>query len=256
MSGDVDEARAFLREHAHYREDLALWRAVAQRLGGPVVDLGCAAGRVALALAEDGHEVWALDADPHMLSALAEEAAQRGPDVATRIQTHMADMRDFRLESPVPLVIAAMNTLQVMHDPDDHVACLTAVRSHLRDDGEFWFDVAMPDVADIVDSLGMMRMGGAFEDGAGGRTLHSSWYEEFDAVTQTVTYTLRVDHFDAAGTATTRLRRHTVHLFSPCEVQHLLARAGLRVLQAWGGFAGEPLEEPCTSQVYRCGVDA
>ena len=40
-----------------YREDLPLWRALADRAGGPVLDVGAGTGRVALDLARAGHEV-------------------------------------------------------------------------------------------------------------------------------------------------------------------------------------------------------
>lgn len=255
MTGDADAARAFAAEHAHYTEDLAMWTAAATASGGPVLDLGSASGRVALALARAGVEVWALDADPHMLTELAQAAAAEGAGVAARVRTVPGDMRAFSLEGRFPLALATMNTLQVLLDPADHAACLACVRRHLTGDGEFWFDVTLPDIADVVDQMGLVRAGHEHVDEATGeRWIHSSWYEAYDAATQTASYALRVDHVAADGTSRPRVRRHDVHLFAPAELTHLLARSGLRVLQAWGGFAGEPLEDGAAHQVYRCGV--
>ncbi|MGE3139883.1 MAG: class I SAM-dependent methyltransferase, partial [Thermoleophilia bacterium] len=80
-----DAARRFTAEHAHYTEDLAFWRATAARTGGPVLDLGCAAGRVAIPLARDGHEVWALDASLEMLAELGQRLAAEPAEVAGRV---------------------------------------------------------------------------------------------------------------------------------------------------------------------------
>ena len=67
-----DEARGFALEHAHYTRDIPFWRAAAARLGSPVLDLGCATGRVALPLARDGAEP-----DAALLQAAATEPLTR-----------------------------------------------------------------------------------------------------------------------------------------------------------------------------------
>lgn len=252
---DATESTRYLLEHAHYTEDLALWRAVAAAADGPVLDLGAAGGRVTLALAREGVEVVALDADPRMLAALETRLADEAADVAGRVSTLCADMRSFALETPVALVVAAMNTLQVLVGPDDQLACLDRVRAALRPGGEFWFDVAMPDVVDVQSSIGVVRAGDLYTDPATGVHLaHSFWFEWVDPVTQTAQFTHRIDEIGPGGAARVFLRHHEVHIFTPVELRHLLARAGFEVLQAWGDFAGAPLEAGADRQVYRCGV--
>jgi SAM-dependent methyltransferase len=253
LAAGADEAARFAAEHAHYAPDLPLWRAVAGRLGGPVLDLGAATGRVAIPLAEDGHEVWAVDADHRMLAQLAQRAAAAGTEVAQRIRTVPADLRALSLGVRVPLAVAAMNTLQLLLEPEEQLRALRGVREHLAPGGEFWFDVVMPDAGEITASLGVVRSDGVHPDPeSGGLLVRTAWYEGWDAVTQTAEYTVRIDAVAADGAMTTRLRMHRVHLFTPPELGHLLARAGLEPLQCWGGFAGEPLEDGALHQVYRC----
>lgn len=256
MTPDRDAASRFLIEHAHFDEDLPLWRAVARERGGAVLDLGCAAGRVTLPLLEDGHEVWAVDADPAMLSEVAYGAAAMGPRASQRLCTVLADMTDFTLGTRVRLAIAAMNTLQVLLDPADQLACLECVRDHLEPDGgEFWFDVALPDLADVAGSLGLVRAEGHHRDEAGGRTLwHSAWFQDLDTVTGTAAFTHRVEEVSDDGTVRQWHREHVVHLYTAPELTHLLARAGFRVLQTFGDFSGSDLEPGAERQVYRCGV--
>lgn len=254
---ETSEAARYLLEHAHYVDDLPLWRAVAASASGPVLDLGAAAGRVCLEMAREGATVIALDADPRMLASLEARAGAEPPDVAARISTVCADMRTFTLDHPVACVLATMNTLQVLLTAEDQLACLERIRVVLAPGGELWFDVAMPDVVDAQSSVGTVRMGDVHTDPSTGRRLvHSFWFDWVDPVTQTVQFTHRVDEIAPDGAARAFLRHHEVHIFTPVELRHLLARAGFEVLQAWGDFAGAPLEPGAERQVYRCGVAA
>lgn len=246
-------AERFAIEHAHYTEDLPYWRRLAHRLGSPVLDLGAAVGRVAIPVAADGADVWALDADPDMLAELGRRLADVGGSVAGRVHPVHGDLRSFALGRRFALVLMAMNTFQVLLAPEDQLACLRACRDHLLPTGELAFDVALPDVAEVTGTLGLVRRTGEHEDEERAVTLlHSASYDAYDPVSQTLRFTTVIDDRDAAGAVTRHLRRHTVHLFVPSELRHLLARAGLEVVEAGGDFEGGPLEAGSQRQIYRC----
>ena len=52
-------------------DDIELSLALAERTGGPILELGAGSGRIARPLAEAGHAVTAVDIDPAMLARLA-----------------------------------------------------------------------------------------------------------------------------------------------------------------------------------------
>jgi SAM-dependent methyltransferase len=254
---DDDEARRFAAEHAHYDEDLTFWRHHAARLGGPVLDLGCATGRVAIPLARDGHEVWALDRSPAMLDELRRRLAEEDAAVAARVHPVEGDLAGFALGTRFRLVIVAMNTLQVLTDPDDRRAAFRSVAEHLAPGGELAFDVALPDAREIESSMGQERPGGRHRDAATGEVLtHSAWYDSWDPATHTLAFTLRIRSRGGRGPEREALRRHRVHLFTPDEIAGLLDEAGLRHLEASGGFDGRPLRPGGERQVHRAGVPA
>jgi len=78
-----------------YTADLPIWRDLADRAGGPVLELGAGTGRVALDLAGRGHEVTALDLEEELLRELAARAAAAGLPVSA---AH-ADAREIGLEA-------------------------------------------------------------------------------------------------------------------------------------------------------------
>jgi SAM-dependent methyltransferase len=248
-----DEARRFPREHAHYTEDLTFWRAHAGRLGSPVLDLGAATGRVAIPLARDGHEVWALDRSPDMLAELARRLGDEDPAVAARVHPVAGELQALALDRRFRLVIVAMNTLQVLTDPADRLAAMRGVREHLDPGGELIFDLALPDVEEIELSMGLERSSGRHHDPVSGEELvHSGWYDAWDPATQTLGFTLRILSSNGAGPPRETLRAHRVHLFTPGELADLLAQAGLEQVAVAGGFDGSPLSSASEIQIHRC----
>lgn len=112
-----------------YLADLPLWRALAAQYGGPVLDLGAGTGRVSIDLARHGHEVVALDVDPVLLA----ELDRRAGDLP--LSTVLGDARDFALRRRFALIIAPMQTVQLLGGPAARTGFLGCGRRHLTDDG-------------------------------------------------------------------------------------------------------------------------
>jgi SAM-dependent methyltransferase len=127
-------------ECAFYEADLALWRKLADEGGGPVLDLGCGTGRVALELAHYGHDVTGLDSDTELLAELARRARGHG----LRVDTICADARSFSLPGRFPLVISPMQVFQLLGGTDGRRAALTRAREHLEPGGRAAIALADP----------------------------------------------------------------------------------------------------------------
>jgi SAM-dependent methyltransferase len=117
-------------ECGSYRVDLAVWRKLAQRHPGSLLDIGAGTGRVALDLARAGHDVTAVDVDPVLLDALRTRAGR------LRIKAVCADARSLQLDrSDFSLCLAPMQTIQLLGGSAQREAFLRAARAHLRPDG-------------------------------------------------------------------------------------------------------------------------
>jgi SAM-dependent methyltransferase len=119
-------------ECGSYEADLPLWRELADGVAGPVLDVGAGTGRVALDLAARGVTVHALDVDEVLLAALRERAATRRLDVTA----HVGDARDFDLPGlRFPLILAPMQTVQLLGGADGRAGFLRAALRHLAPGG-------------------------------------------------------------------------------------------------------------------------
>jgi SAM-dependent methyltransferase len=126
-----------------YDLDLPLWRELADHEGSPVLDVGAGTGRVTLDLARRGHEVVALDRDPALLAALRARAGDLPVTTAT------ADAREIDLGRRFPLVIAPMQTLQLLGGREGRARFLARIREHLAPGG--LLAAALADALDTFD---------------------------------------------------------------------------------------------------------
>jgi SAM-dependent methyltransferase len=120
-------------ECAGYTADLPIWRELAERAGGPVLDLGAGTGRVTLDLAERGHALTALDSDPELLDELARRAEEGGLEV----RCIRGDARSLPETEPFALAIAPMQFLQIMGGPAERGRLLSGVAGGLAPGGVF-----------------------------------------------------------------------------------------------------------------------
>lgn len=114
-------------ECAAYDLDLPLWRELADAAGGPVLDIGCGTGRVALDLARRGCDVTAVDSDPELVRELASRARRR----TLRVKTIAADARSLDTGGTFALALAPMQVVQLLGGPEGRRAALGSVRRHL-----------------------------------------------------------------------------------------------------------------------------
>ena len=127
-------------ECAAYTADLDVWRELAAGADGPILDLGCGTGRVALDLAARGHEVTGLDSDPALVAALRVRARERDLPV----EAMPGDARSFDLGRTFALVISPMQVVQLLGGPDGRRSMFATVRRHLDAGGTFAAALANP----------------------------------------------------------------------------------------------------------------
>ena len=100
-------------------------------------DVACGTGSTAVALAQRGIRMFAVDLSPGMCRAAREKARRAG----VRVRVIPADMREFRLPEPVDLVTCEFDALNHVPEERDLARVARAVSRALRPGGHFYFDV-------------------------------------------------------------------------------------------------------------------
>ena len=118
-------------ENGAYDADLPLWRELALGAGGPVLEVGCGTGRVALDLARHGHHVLGVDIEPAFVEALRERAAGRDLEASAQV----GDVRDLEVNGEFALIIAPMQTVQLLESAEERLAALGSMRKQLAPRG-------------------------------------------------------------------------------------------------------------------------
>lgn len=216
--------------------DVDWFRALASGTGGPVLELGCGSGRIAVALAADGHAVVGLDRSPAMLA----RAAARARTVGVDARFVGGDLGDFRLADRFALVIVPFNTF-LMVRPDDRRALLARIREHLGPGGQLALDVFQPDPERIAGFDGGVLDEGSYRDEQTGERV--TFFTSSRATVDRTTQTLRIDVVGKDGAVRRHERLLTLHFLYRREAELLLEAAGFEILSVHGDREGTPVDE-------------
>ena len=120
--------------------DINFFVKYAKKLGSPILDLAAGTGRVSFKLAEDGHEVVALERSPSMLEVAQQKLKIANQIIATNITLIEGDMTRFNLARRFPLVIIP-NSFGHALATEEQLSALQCIHNHLSDNGVFILDL-------------------------------------------------------------------------------------------------------------------
>lgn len=122
-------------ECGHYAADLALWSGLGAEAAGPVLELGCGSGRVALHLAEQGQAVTGLDRSPALIAELRRRAEESG--LAAKAVVGDARELELVLDGGFAAIIAPMQLAHLLGGRSGRLRMLTGIAARLRPGGVF-----------------------------------------------------------------------------------------------------------------------
>jgi SAM-dependent methyltransferase len=141
--------------HFGWSADLAHYEALATevrtRCDAPILEGAVGSGRVALHLARAGHVVHGIDRDKAMLAALAERISAEPAHVRERLSFAEGDLRALP-DGPRGLVFAALNSIGLLHEPDDLAAFFSSAARVLVPGGRLAFDIWRPDPTTLAQA--------------------------------------------------------------------------------------------------------
>ncbi|MCC7542234.1 MAG: methyltransferase domain-containing protein [Deltaproteobacteria bacterium] len=249
-----EDAASYDRAYRRRRHDVAYYREVARTFGGPILELGVGTGRVAIALARDGHEIVGVDRMKPMLDRARAKLAKETRATRDRIELLRGDLRTLRLRRRFPLILSPFHVLQHLYRRDDWERALATVRAHLAPRGRFVFDVLFPDPRWLCrDPYRLYRLPDVTVPETG-RRVHYRESFDYDPVAQVLVIQM---HFVDPAIERGRPGHHrwaplTHRQLFPQELETLLHYNGFAIEERHGGFANEPLDDRAVQQVVVC----
>lgn len=201
---------------------------------GPVLELGCGSGRLAVPLAARGIETWAIDASAAMVARLR---ARPGGD---RVHAVVGDMAELSLPGapPFAVVLCAFNTFFNLTSTAAQRRCLARVAERLAPGGRLVLEAFVPhDGADDEprDAVEVKRLG--LDEVV-------LMVSRVDPATRTI-----VGQHVQLRDGGVRLRPSVLHYASPEALDALAAEVGLHLVERVSSWRGGAFTSAASSHV-------
>ncbi|MEP7028350.1 MAG: class I SAM-dependent methyltransferase [Candidatus Eisenbacteria bacterium] len=228
--------------------DLPMILEIARLTGGPILELGVGAGRVALRLAREGHAVTGVDNAAALLAAAAARLAGEGRAVRGRVTLVRGDLRRLRLPARprYRLALLPFNTLMHFESLADQDKVIAGAARALGPGGHLWISLFH---ADPTRPAGVVRAEPSPLEGEapglpGSRT-EAFFQQRFDRAEQVTTARYWLDTVAPDGV----VRRESLELrlrwFHRFELERLLLAHGLHPVATFGDFDGSEFVDGC-----------
>ncbi len=218
--------------------DLDLYLALAERTGGPILELAAGTGRLAVPLAAGGNQVTAVDIDPAMLARASARAALAGPAATEHLTLVEADLVGLRLPEAgrFGLAFIALNSILVLPDRTSQRAAIQALADHLAPGGVAVVDIWLPDAEDLARFDGRIILEWPRPDPETGELVTKSGSAQHDAATGTIAVTTMFEASRQGGPTRRWVRSDRMRLLSADELGAWAEDAGLAVETIAGGY--------------------
>lgn len=226
-------------EHAHFGEDLDMYRNFAELCGGSMLELACGSGRLLLPLASEGYALTGVDTSAAMLD-LARQALEKA-GLSAHCQLVQQDMCQLQLPEKFRLAAIALGSFGHIITRTRQQQALAAIRRHLSPGATFILDLSNSDARYMEQLSGQILHRGTWQQSDGSYVTHL-----LTSASSTTRHLLELTHFYEVyhqGEAVQRTVSQTsLYLFERSEVELLLEQAGFQIKNIYGNYDFGPCE--------------
>lgn len=224
--------------------DLDFYLTQISEADGPVLEVGAGTGRIFCKALENGADIYGIDLSENMLDVLKKKL----PD-AEHYRVKQADMTDFDLGKKFKLIIVPFRIFQHLLSIDEQLSALNCIKHHLYEDGKLIFDVFVPNIKRLSEPVtNVFELSTEYAPG-------KSVERYFDAVPDhlnqiiNITFTFK---WNEDGKEMVEKDSFPFRYYFKYELEHLIARAGLKINKIYGDFNGGELNKSSNEFVIVC----
>jgi SAM-dependent methyltransferase len=243
-TGDHDARAATLARYydldvAEERDDIAMYLALASASDGPVLELACGSGRIAVPLAAAGKAVTGVDIDGSMLerasTAWQSERAHASPEGSLHLVK--ADVTELDLGRRFDLVILGFNSILLLHERAAQQRVIKVMTRHLTEDGRAIIDVWLPTEGDLTLYDGRIQTDWTRRDDVTGDEVTKMTTATYDHATRRATVDTIFEAWHGSAPVGRFEKRDEIRFVTADEVLAMLATAGLQPQVVAGDYA-------------------
>jgi len=132
---DYRVASEFYDLFYNFKEDVQFYLDLAKDVKGPILDVMCGSGRIALHLARAGHEVVGLDASEEMLGAFRERLNKESEEVRSRVRLVRGDVRSVSMGESFGMAVIAWSSISEIVSLVGQGEAIGNIARHLKPGG-------------------------------------------------------------------------------------------------------------------------
>lgn len=232
--------------------DLPFYVDLANRIGGPVLEIACGTGRVLLPIARAGIPIVGVDNSPAMLGVLKQNLAREPDAVRGRVEILAGDMRNFRLARTFPLVIIPFRPLQHLHTVEEQASALRSAAAHLEAKGTLAFDVFYPKFEFLKGGFGEERLELEWPDPTNPQRVVRRYFrkDSVDKIRQVFSFTFFLRTYEGERLVLEESDPFTLGFYTYPHLRAVFLLAGLEIVEEYGSFAKTPLDNDATEMIF------
>jgi SAM-dependent methyltransferase len=219
--------------------DLAFYQRVAREVGGPVLELACGTGRIALPLAGAGLHVTGVDRSEAMLTIARRKLAALPDSMQERLTLVNQDISALNLGRRFGFVFVPFRSFQALLTIDLQRKSLEAIRRHLEPTGRLALHLFDPRLDLLIDANVTLPGLSGTHPKTGRRYVGEVLRTNFDHLSQIRRDLWRYTEIGPNGEVLAEDTRETALRWTyRWELHHLLNLCGLAVEAEYSDFVG------------------
>ena len=239
-------ARFYDLIYHHIRDsaDSAFYFGEILKTKGKVLEIGTGTGRFFLNSLQQGADIYGIDISPSMVNVLLSKLTKKD-----QYRISLQSIVDFRLNKKFDLIIAPFRVFMHLTEKNDQIKALNNVYLHLKQGGQFIFDVFIPDLKAFLNGItNQVDFDGEYEPGKKVRRIVST---RPDLINQLINIDFLLEWDEDDG----KKQEHwltPLRYFFRFELEHIIERSDFKNYRINGDFQGNEMNQQSVEFIVVC----